>query len=276
MKGVVFCDEKSIIDSLVLSFEKIGVFMERGTGKEAFKNLPGADFDFLITEFPLNGINRKEFFETLSRLWSERKAFTVIIKEKEEELRTRDLKDFIHIVEKPFKMDSILKIIAQRMSISIEDLDVIKISEQKDLEEKLEMGLSHYGVGKLEEAYREWIEVLRVDNCNFKAMEYIKIAEKEFENAGVDLSEFRKITEPLKLEEKFQEELKLRGKDLYKMVDNIKVEEKISPLEAFILSSLDGKTPLRDILMILPENQKSCLKQILNHFILKGYVEKVN
>lgn len=274
MRGVVFYEEEKVVDSLISAFEKLGIFMEKGSGIEAFKNLLNADFDFLITEFPLEGIQRKDYFNVLNRLWNERKIFTIIIKEKSTGLRRGDKQEFIHIINKPVDPEEILDIIVKQLNIPTEELDLAPIIESKEITEKLETGLSHYGVGKFKEAYKEWIEVLRMDNCNAKAIEYIKIAEKEFKNAGIDLSEFRKLTAPIK--EGIPDDIKFRGTDVFVLNNQANFEgEQIHPLEAFILSNIDGKTPINKILMILPEEQKSCLKNIIAYFLWKGFIKRV-
>jgi len=274
MRGVVFYEEEKVVDSLISAFEKLGIFMEKGSGTEAFKNLPNVDFDFLITEFPLPGIERKDFFEVLSKLWNEKKIFTIIVKDKSTGLRRGDKQEFIHIITKPVEAEEILNIIVDRLKIPTEELDLAPILESKEIAEKLETGLSHYGVGKFKEAYKEWIEVLRMDNCNAKAIEYIKIAEKEFQNAGIDLSEFRKLTGAMK--EGVPEDIKFRGTDIFTLNNEASFEgETIHPLEAFILSNLDGKTSINKILMILPEEQKSCLRNIIAYFLWKGFIKKV-
>lgn len=274
MRGVVFYEEEKVVDFLIATFEKMGIFMEKGSGINAFKNLLRVDFDFLITEFPLEGIQRKDYFDVLNKLWNERKIFTIILKEKSTGLRRGDKQEFIHIINKPVDPEKILNIIVKQLNIPSEELDLEPIIESKEIAEKLETGLSHYGVGKFKEAYKEWIDVLRKDNCNAKAIEYIKIAEKEFQNTGIDLSEFRKLTALIK--EGVPEGIRFRGTDIFTLNNEANFEgEKIHPLEAFILSNIDGKTPIKNILMILPEEQKSCLKNIIAYFLWKGFIKKV-
>ena len=274
MRGVVFWDEEKVVDPLISAFEKLGIFMEKGYGLDAFKNLPGVDVDFLIVEFPPRDVPRKNFFRILSELWEKNKVFTIVIKDKSTGLRRSDIKEFITVLDKPVEPEAILDVIVKRLNIPTEEVDLLPLEELEEIKEKLEAGLSHYGVGKLEEAYKEWLEVLKMDNCNAKAIEYIKIAESDFKRAGIDLSEFRKLTSIMRTEA--PENINLRGTDIFVLNENIDIsKENLHPLEAFVLSNFDGKTPLKNVLMILPEEQKSCLKNMIAYFLSRGIIKKI-
>ncbi|GEM_PF-2770809 len=274
MKGLLFTNRDDFLSSLVKTLEKQKVYVERGQDIEALSNAASLSPNFVITEFPLWNLPRGRFFSYFSRLWDE-KIPTIIISSTFR-FREQDNKPFVHIIPNSHALEErILEILGNYLGIELELGEEISEEDSPEIQEKLETGLSHYGVGKLQEAYREWLSILKKHNCHEKAYEYISIARKDFEEAGIDLREFYSLTSQIR---ELEEDFKLRGGDRYQL--NMlpeKIEElTLHPFEAFILSLLDGKTTIREIWLLVPQEKRGCLKYAIHHLLQKGIIKKAN
>ena len=273
MTGLIFTNREETLSILTSILEKHGIYVERGQDEDSLNKALSLAPHFIIIEFPLWQLTRRDFFAKLSPIWEE--GILTIILSHTLKLREKDKKPFIHIVA-PNKEgeERIMEILEEHLGIDLnlpkEDYE----TEPDKFSEKLETGLSHYGVGKLEEAYREWLDVLKRDNCNQKAYEYISIAKQDFEEAGIDLSEFKNLTSMIR---EIEEEFELKGRDRYKFVKNPEEIEELTlhPFEAFVLSLLDGHTPIREVYLLIPEEKRSCLKYAVYRLLRKGLIEKV-
>ncbi len=274
MTGLIFTKREDTFSKLISTLEKHGVDVQRGLDEDSLRNALSLSPSFLIVEFPLWQLSRKDFFDLLSPIW-EKEILTIILS-RNFRLREADKKPFIHILNpSPEAEERILEILEENLGIDLGlPEDKIGEEEKQSFSEELETGLSHYGVGKLEDAYREWLSILKKDNCNQKAYEYISIARQDFKAAGIDLSEFKKITSLIR---DIEDDFTLRGRDIYRFIgDKGKIEElTLHPFEAFVLSLLDGKIPIREIYLLIPEEKHSCLKYAIYHLLQKGLIEKI-
>ncbi len=273
MTGLIFTNKEETLRRLVSTLEKHGIYVERGQDEDSLNKAISLSPRFVILEFPLWQLTRRDFFSKLSLIWEE--GILTIILSHNLKLRKDDQKPFIHVVP-PTKEgeERIMEILEEHLGITLElPGENYETGADKFLE-KLETGLSHYGVGKLKDAYREWLSVLKMDNCNQKAYEYITIAKQDFEDAGIDLSEFKTLTSMIvEIDEGFE----LKGRDRYKFVKNPEELEEITlhPFEAFVLSLLDGHIPIREVHLLIPEEKRSCLKYAVYRLLQKGLIEKV-
>ncbi len=273
MKGLLFTNRENFLSSLIKTLENHKIYVERGQDLEALSNASQISPDFIITQYPLWNLTRGKFFSLFSPLW-EMKIPTVVISNTFK-LREQDKMPFVHIIpETPDLDERILEVLGEHLGVEFELGEEIFEEESPEIKEKLETGLSHYGVGKLQEAYREWLSILKKHNCHGKAYEYISIAKNDFEEAGIDLREFYSLTSLIR---EIDEDFKLRGSDCYEL--NMVPEEieklTLHPFEAFILSLLNGKTSVRKILLLIPQEKKSCLKYAIFHLLQKGIIKKV-
>ncbi len=207
MKGLLFTNRRDFLSPLIKTLEKHRVYVERGQDMESLVKASDLGPDFVITEFPLWNLTRGKFFSLFSPIWE--KKITTIVISNTFRFRGQDHMPFVHIIPHTQNLEErILEILENSLGVEFELEEEFKEEDSPEIKEKLETGLSHYGVGKLHEAYKEWISILRKHNCHTKAYEYISIAQRDFQEAGIELKEFHALTS---LVREIDEDFRLRG-----------------------------------------------------------------
>ncbi len=255
--------------------------------------------DIVVVQFPLGAFSRGDVFVNLESLWDRSSPLTVIIKPVGERVRRRDLKDNVIVVDE----NSPPRKVAESL------LDALRVPDYL-----LSRGLEAYAERNYPLAYEYWMRLARDKRAReTKVYEYLKIARKEFEEAGLDVSQLDKILEErldpfregtrlysegnLKQALKFlqkvpethpefvraraiieniREELELEDvEEVLEEIEAERIEEEdifepsgnppgaeLTPKEAFLLSLIDGESPVGKIEKIVPMERDEFMESL--------------
>jgi len=308
MNGIALCEEK-IYTTLRDKLKDQGVELKLVNSP---LEIPDFEGEVLIVQFPFGKIKRGELFQELEKLWETRYPFTVIIKGKSIRIRERDLRENVMIFNGSIPPEEINKNIAERINSSefllnkgleayvekryrkayeywmrlarkgsvkepkvFEYLNIAKREfkeagiETSELEQLLESRVDPYEAGIKEFSKGNLRGVIyyleKVNEKHPKFIQAMALLEKAREE--IELEEAEEVLEEIELKGR---EKKFNG--IYEKIENISVKE-LSPQEAFLLSLMNGKTPLGEIASIMPMSDDDFLKAVKN-LMEQGYIKR--
>ncbi|MCD6454788.1 MAG: hypothetical protein J7L62_05740 [Candidatus Aminicenantes bacterium] len=175
MKGIALCEDE-IYDQLAKHLEKEEIVLVKIPSPNEISDFKD---ELIIVQFPLQDFTRGEIFENLEKLWLKRAPVTVIIKGKDVRVRERDLRENVIIMD----VDTPAEEMARKILSKLKSPDVLLVK-----------GLEEYVAKNYQKAYEYWITLAKSRKARgTKVFEYLNIARKEFEEAGLDISELNAI-----------------------------------------------------------------------------------
>ncbi len=175
MKAALFCSEK-ITQGLK------GVLQQQGMEVlelETPELLPQVEAEIVVVQFPVGKYKRGDVFVNLERLWDRSSPITLIIKPPGEKIRRRDLKANVLVLDE---------------TAGVEEMGRRLLEFLHDPELLLSKGLEAYAERNYPLAYEYWLRLARSEEGKgTKVFEYLKIAKREFEEAGLDTAPIEKI-----------------------------------------------------------------------------------
>ncbi len=305
MKAVLFCNQV-FAHTMEKALQSEGIEVEEIKSPD---QIPEIKPDILVVQFPLGEFSRGDIFVNLEKLWDQASPLTLIIKPPQERIRKRDLKENVVVIDDTSSPEEAVKNL----------LDALKVPDYL-----LSRGLEAYAERNYPLAYEYWMRLARDERARgTKVYEYLKIARKEFEGAGLDISALDRVLEErldpfregtrLYSEGKLNEALKFLRKipkdhpefvRAMAVIENIKEEMELedveevleeiegetfseedafvrvedspkidlTPKEAFLLSLIDGETPVRDIEKVAPMGREEFVqsfKKLLKYGLIR-------
>ncbi len=177
MRAALLCREE-ISRELKKALEREGVQVFELASPGDLKEIQA---DIVVVQFPLGDYSRGDIFVNLEALWDRSSPLTLIIKPEKERVRRRDLKENVVVVDDTLSGEEI----ARRLMQALESPDYL-----------LSKGLEAYAERNYSLAYEYWLRLARSEKGKTtKVYEYLKIARKEFEDAGLDVGEIDRVLE---------------------------------------------------------------------------------
>ncbi len=175
MKASLFCSP-DLLEGLKKILQKEGFEVEELKDPQEISKTSS---EVVVAQFPLGKFTRGDVFTNLEELWDRSSPLTLIIKPPEERIRRRDLKANVVVVDEGAEAEEAGKKL----------LDLFRKPEFL-----LSRGLSAYAERNYPLAYEYWLKLARSERGReTKVFEYLKIARKEFEEAGLDITPIEEL-----------------------------------------------------------------------------------